>query len=235
MTTDESPDELCHSSGTTNCRRQFVKYVFPFSTCERVNRAPDATIAQPWSVLFNAISCAVILFFLVQTRTWHAFILLGTILAFEGFHLASHWVHLSGAFQTNGIHALTYVINLAIGWAFYRHTRRLPSRGFIAYLLVLVGCDLYALANLPVVVYIATQALIFLSVLVYYYTWLPVSLQNGIVTIALLIFLVIALILNEMYHCTAMLDIYPHFPYHVFIEIAGLALFYVICRNLYRL
>jgi len=40
---------------------------------------------------------------------------------------------------------------------------------------------------------------------------------------------------NEKYNCEKMLKIYPHFPYHIFIEILGIILFYVISSNFYKL
>jgi hypothetical protein len=32
-----------------------------------------------------------------------------------------------------------------------------------------------------------------------------------------------------------MMNIYPNFPYHIFIETIGIILFYVICSNFYKL
>lgn len=86
-----------------------------------------------------------------------------------------------------------------------------------------------------VVYYIFTQALLFLSVLFYYYPFLTKNIQNIIHVIFFLTTLIIILFLNEKYNCEKMLEIYPHFPYHIAIEITGIVLFYVICSNFYKL
>lgn len=85
-----------------------------------------------------------------------------------------------------------------------------------------------------VVFYIFTQALLFLSVLFYYYSYLQKSIQNSIYYIVFLVFLIIILFLNEKYNCKTMMPIYPHFPYHIIIETTGIILFYIICNSFYK-
>ena len=86
-----------------------------------------------------------------------------------------------------------------------------------------------------VVYYIFSQALLFLSVLLYYYPLLPKSIKSKIHIIFVLITVIIILFLNEKYNCEKMMRIYPDFPYHIFIEIVGIVLFYIICSTFYRL
>jgi sulfur relay (sulfurtransferase) DsrC/TusE family protein len=35
---------------------------------------------------------------------------------------------------------------------------------------------------------------------------------------------------NEKLNCTKMLELFPDFPFHAVLEIAGLAIFYFICK-----
>jgi len=85
------------------------------------------------------------------------------------------------------------------------------------------------------VYFLFTQALLFLSVLFYYYPFLPKIIQNKIQIVFLLVTLIIILIFNEKYNCENMMSIYPHFPYHILIEIIGIGLFYIICSTFYTL
>lgn len=88
---------------------------------------------------------------------------------------------------------------------------------------------------MDVVYYISTQSLLLLSVLLYYYPLLSKSIKNKINIISFLIILIIILFLNEKYNCKKMLSIYPHFPYHVLIEIVAIFLFYIVCSTFYKL
>ena len=208
------------------------EYTFPFNTCEKVNKNG---IAQPYSLFFNLINCIIILYFLLQTKNNYTFMLLFLILCFELFHSFSHIVHIKGSIQLNIIHLLTYLINFAFFYLFYSYTKKFPNKIFILYLIVLVCLDIYSLFNLTIIYYLSTQSIIFISLLLYYYRLLPKIIQNCIYQLILLIGFVILLVLNETYNCERMLAFYPHFPYHIFIEITGIVFFYVICSNFYKL
>ena len=208
------------------------EYTFPFNTCEKVNKNG---IAQPYSLFFNLINCIIILYFLLQTKNNYTFMLLFLILCFELFHSFSHIVHIKGSIQLNIIHLLTYLINFAFFYLFYSYTKKFPNKFFILYLIVLVCLDIYSVFNLTIIYYLSTQSIIFISLLLYYYRLLPKFIQNSIYQLILLVGFVILLVLNETYNCERMLEFYPHFPYHIFIEITGIVFFYVICSNFYKL
>ena len=209
-----------------------MDYKFPFDTCETPNKTG---IAQPYSALFNVINCFVIIFFLVKTKNIYAFILLSSILIFEIFHVFSHCVHIKGNIQTNVIHFLAYLINFSFFSLFYNYTNTLPHYGFIIYLLLLICFDIYSIFNLSIVYYFASQSIIFVSLLLFYYPLFPKYIQNAINTIIILVIAIVGLIFNEKYNCNKMLEAYPQFPFHILIEILGIYLFYVICSNFYKL
>lgn len=208
------------------------EYTFPFDTCEISNKNG---IAQPYSALFNIINCIIILFFLFKTKNFYTFILLFSILCFELFHVFSHIIHIEGSIQINVTHFLTYLINFTFFYLFYKYTKTVPSYWFIFYLLILVFFDIYSIFNLTIIYYLLSQSLIFISILLYYFNLLPQFIQKSIYQIIFLVGIIILLFLNEKYNCKKMLAFYPHFPYHIFIEIIGIILFYIISSNFYKL
>jgi len=207
-------------------------YLFPFNTCEKPNKS---IIAQPYSSFFNLITYSIILYFLIFTKTLHAFLLLFCILVFESFHVFSHIVHIKGSIQINITHLLTYVMNIAFFYVFYSYTKKFPSKEFIIYMCFLVILDIYTFSNYPFIYYLTTQSIIFISLLVYYFPLLPKFIKNGIYKIIFLVSIVILLFINETYNCKKMMSFYPHFPYHILIETVGIILFYTICSNFYKL
>ena len=209
-----------------------MKYTFPFNSCEPPNKNG---IAQPYSTFVNLINCFVIVYFLLKTNTNYAFLLLASILCFEIFHLFSHSIHIPGSIQTIVIHTLSYFINISFFYAFYSYTTKIPSTIFIGYLLALIGLDIYALLNLNIFYYVATQSIIFISLLFYYFAWLPDFVQKSMYSIIGCISIILLLILNEKYNCKRMLKTIPRFPFHIFVEIGGIVLFYMICSTFYKL
>lgn len=208
------------------------EYTFPFDTCEIPKKNG---IAQPFSMLFNLLTSIMIFFFLIKAKSIQSFILLLTILSFELFHTFSHSFHLNGNIQINVTHTMTYLINIAFFLLFYKQTHIFPSFSFLFYILLLVIIDIYSVFNLSIVYYLLSQSLIFISILLYYYQYLPGFIQKSIYKISALVILIILLFLNEKYNCKRMLSVYPKFPYHIFIEITGFVLFFIICSNFYKL
>jgi hypothetical protein len=208
------------------------EYTFPFSTCEKPNKNG---IAQPYSAFFNLINCIIILYFLLKTKHYYTFILLFFILCFELFHVFSHSIHITGSIQINITHILSYCINFAFLFFFYSYVKKIPSIWFLIYYAFLIFWDIYTFCNMNVVYYIFSQALLFLSVLLYYYAFLTKDIKNNINIIFFLVMIIILLFLNEKFNCEKMISIYPNFPYHILIEIIGIVLFYIICSSFYKL
>lgn len=208
------------------------EYTFPFNTCEKPNKTG---IAQPYSALFNLINCLIVFYFLLKTKHHYTFILLFSILCFELFHLFSHIIHIQGLMQVNIAHFLTYIVNIAFFYALYSYTNIFPSFLFILYLFVLICIDVYSYLNLSITYYLLSQSAIFISTFLYYIPFLPNYIQNSIYQIIFFISVIVGLVLNEIYNCEKMMKLYPQFPYHIFIETAGIFLFYVICSNFYKL
>lgn len=208
------------------------EYTFPFNTCERPNKSG---IAQPYSAVFNIINCLIILYFLMQTKHNYTFILLFSIFCFELFHSFSHIIHIQGSIQTNITHMLTYFINFSFLYVFYSYTKKFPSNEFMLYLFALICFDIYALFYLSIVFYIFSQAIIMISLLLYYFPLLPKFIQTSVYQIIFFVSVIILLFLNEKYNCERMMSTYPGFPYHIFIEIFGIILFYIVCNIFYKL
>lgn len=208
------------------------EYTFPFNTCEKPSKNG---IAQPYSALFNLINCAIIFYFLLRTKQKYTFLLLFSILCFELFHVFSHSTHVSGSIQINITHILSYCINFAFLFFFYNYLKEIPAIWFIMFYVFLIFFDIYTFCNMNVVYYIFSQALLFLSVLLYYYPLLSKNIKDKINILFFLVILIIILFLNEKYNCEKMMSIYSDFPYHILIEIIGIFLFYIICSTFYKL
>ena len=209
------------------------EYTFPFHTCEK--KTDDGIFAQPYSAIANIITCFIIIYFLLKTENTYSFLLLLSILVFEAFHAFSHMVHIPGTMQINITHTLAYCMNIAFFNVFYNVTHVFPNYLFLIYLCLVVMFDLYAFFNFAFVYYLASSSLIFISILFYYYSLLPESLQTNIYLIIAIVVVVIGMFFNESYNCDKMLSMYPGIPYHIIIEITGMYLFYVICSNFYKL
>ena len=106
---------------------------------------------------------------------------------------------------------------------------------FIIYYILLICFDIYSFIYFNVVFYILSQALLFLSVLIYYYKLMPIKIKKNMYLFIFLTFLVVILFINEKYNCKKMLSLFPHFPYHILIEIVGIVLFYLISSSFYKL
>lgn len=204
---------------------------YPFDTCEK----PQNIIAQPYSVIFNIINALIILYYLYNTHTNHSKILMFSIFLFQCVHIFSHTKHIPGTIQINITHFLSYIMNISFLYVFYKYTDVIPSNILLIVISLFIILDIYAIYNLPVSYLILTQALIFMSSLFYYHNLLPETLQNNIKYIIIVIFIIISLFVNEKINCQKMLNKYPNFPFHIFIEIFGILLFYILCSNFYML
>ena len=208
------------------------EYTFPFNTCEKVNKRG---IAQPYSVLINVLNCLIILYFLIQTKHYYTFILLLSIFLFEAFHVFSHMKHIPGTIQVNITHSLSYAINFSLLYAFYQYTHIFPNNLFLLFYFLLICLDIYLLYHWSIIFYLFSQAALFLSVLFYYYSYLPKSFQKNIFFIFPLVILIILLFINEKTNCQRMLYQFPYFPFHILIEMVGLILFTILCNQFYQL
>jgi hypothetical protein len=204
---------------------------YPFDTCEK----PQNIIAQPYSVIFNIINTIIIFYYLLKTQTNHSKILMFSIFLFQCVHIFSHTKHIPGTIQINITHFLSYFMNIAFLYVFYKYTLVIPANILLLCIFLFIILDIYAIYNLPVSYLILTQSLIFISSLYYYHKLLPDTLQNNIKYIIIVICIIIGLFINEKMNCQKMLNKYPNFPFHIFIEIFGILLFYILCSNFYSL
>lgn len=209
-----------------------TNYTFPFDTCEKPN---NNGIAQPYSVFFNILICILIGRFLQKAKSKQSQILLISILVFELFHAYSHYKHIPGTIQINITHLLAYFMNFAFLFLFYKTTNHFPNECFLLWLLFLVSIDLYLVYNYSFIYYLISMSLIYISLLFYYYSYLPKEVQTNIYYIIFMIALIILLFINEKKNCKKNLAKYPNFPFHIIIEFNGLILFYIICNTFYKL
>lgn len=198
--------------------------IFPFDTCETVNKNG---IAQPYSFAINIITCLII----INSYNKNNNILLLALLLFQIFHTFSHAIHLPGKSQTFIQHLLAYFVNISFLYYLYKQTNILPNRMFLFLLFLLVLFDLYALKNLPLIYYFYSQIVVFGLLYLFYLKKIP-KLQNNFKLLFFLILIISLLALNEKKYCERMLEKYPQFPFHILIEITGSIIFYIFCQNI---
>ena len=206
-------------------------YTFPFSTCEK----PREGISQPFSALFNVLTCSVLLFFLVQTKTFHAFMFLSFLLLFELFHTLSHTIHIPGSFLMTCTHVSGFFVNVSLLYLFYKHTGRLPPYYYFMAILGLLLADIYAFFFLSFIYFSLTQILVFLLVLHFYYPFLSKLMQTNLFWILVSTICIYLAFLNESVNCKTMLKEYPDVPFHLIIEIIGIVPVYLISKTVYNL
>ena len=203
------------------------EFIFPFSTCEKPNKHG---IAQPYSVAVNVVSIFIIFYFLCQVKNIYTFFLILSLLAFECVHTFSHVIHLPSYIQINIIHCLAYIINFCYLLTFYNYTHKAPSLIFTIILVILLLFDIYSFLFLSFVFYFSSSLLIFFSIFIYYYKYLPKDKQHYIVIILFLGISIMFFFYNEKMNCKKMLETFPNFPFHAPLEIAGLFIFYFMCK-----
>ena len=198
-------------------------YTFPFDTCETPRQ--DSIVAQPYSVLVNLVSCAILSCFLILARRPSTKITLLAILLFESWHTWSHSNHLQGMIQLNVVHGLAYLINFSFLWLMYDLSKKRPlSPIAITSILFIILLDIYSFCCLPFLYYLSTQVLFLFLILMLYRHLIPTVYLSCLV---ILIVFLIGLIVNESAHCKRMMA-YWSFPYHIFIEITGTLIFFCI-------
>ena len=202
-------------------------YLFPFSTCEKPYRF-SKIIAQPWSTFFNAIGTLIVLFFLVRTKKWYPFLFLLSIFFFEAFHTFSHAVHLQNFKQVNVLHILAYISIVFLFLSFYTNTNTKGNSWIFGFIILLSLVDFYSFLYLPFIYYFTTLLILFITIMVYFYSSFSSVQKSAILKIIGITFVIVGLVYNEKFNSERMLDWMPDFPFHIFVEIFGAIAFYLI-------
>ena len=209
-----------------------MTYTFPFDTCEKPQ---ESGVAQPFSVAVNIITCSIVLFFLLRTKSRHAFLLLLALLIFEVFHTFSHFIHIKGPIQYTITHVAGFLFNVAWLNFLYRHTKVLPNPHFLAFLCGILVCDVYAFLNLSFIYFILTQICFFLAILFFYYPLLNRAVKTNLNMILASVFFIYLAFVNEKMNCENMLRRFPNFPFHVIIEAFSIIPIFILSKTFYSL
>lgn len=208
-------------------------YTFPFDTCEKPNK--DGLVAQPYSVIVNIITCSIVFYFLTLTTTYRAFFLLLSLLIFELFHTLSHFIHIEGKFLYTITHISGFLVNLSFLNFLYNYTGVFPSNSYLLFLGCILVADLFCFFNLSFIFFVATQILLFLAILVYYYNLLPSNIKYRIKLLVFSTILIYLLFVNEKMNCKKMMKMFPSFPFHMIIEIVSIIPIYFLSDTFYSL
>jgi|LauGreDrversion2_6_1035139.scaffolds.fasta_scaffold01407_1 hypothetical protein len=205
-----------------------MSFNFPYDTCEASNQ--DSFVKQPFSFGVGILTLLILSWFIYNAKTVQSKVLLGTLFAFEAFHAYSHMVHVQDFVQTRVIHGLAYFVNAALLWSLSSSTRHFPEVWIIALLIGIVALDIYAFLYMPLVAYISTQFLLFFVIIAYFLRWLPVTVKQWIPWLSVIMIFIVILEINEQVNCTSLMQWAPWFPWHIFIELAGLTAIIIIAN-----
>ena len=207
-------------------------YTFPFDTCETPQ---ESGIAQPYSVFVNIITCSIVLYFLVKTKSSHAFLLLLALFIFELFHTLSHFTHIKGKFLYTATHITGFLVNISFLNFLYRYTHVFPNIYYIGLICFILICDAYAFFNLSFIYFVLTQIILFITILFYYYPLLNKNIKTNLKIILVTTFLIYLAFVNEKMNCKKMLSAFPHFPFHMIIEALSIVPIYILSNTFYGL
>ena len=220
-----------------------MSYTFPYDTCEYVVTIFDGVKTQPISTFLNSVNCVFIYRKLRLCSRISTKSVIASVLLFELFHMLSHLVHIDGGLQTNLVHFSAYCVNVSLLCRFNElktETAIIPStvfdteigflqkyynHFFLTYLFCLVCFDIYGFFFLSVIEYLTTQVIIFASLLIFYYKYIPSSVKHNTIAIVSLSGLIVSLFLIEEKYCVQMIAKQKIIPFHAIIEILGILLF----------
>jgi len=208
-------------------------YTFPFDTCETPK---GKFFAQPYSVTINFISTLIVIYFLYNTHTLHAFLLFLSLLLFDLSHTFSHFIHINPGIQITLVHVLAYFLNFAFFMHFINIQKKIPSNAkIIIFLIIILAFDIYAFFNLSLLYYILTQILFFFSIFIYYYASLSKEIEKNLNILLIIIGIIYLGFINEAFKCKKMLEKIPNFPFHAIIEILILCAVYFFSISFYNI
>ena len=199
-----------------------TSFNFPFSTCETCKSSGHPV--QPWSTLVNAISTIILIVAATLARQVPIKIALSSFALFEAWHTFSHFTHLNNINHTNVVHVLSYGMSFASLYAILTLSKSNMTAWNIWVLIVLIGIDVYAWLIIKGILPIFTSLGIFAFIISSQYAKLPSRFKSCLPYMLGGVVLLLGLLVNEIVNCERMMDSYK-FPYHVLVEIVGLALF----------
>jgi hypothetical protein len=196
-------------------------FLFPFTTCENVNRNG---IAQPYSAIINIITFFTLVLLTFVAKTLPVKLMLSVYAAFEAWHAFSHMKHIPGVLQTNVVHVLGYMMAFATLNAILYLSNSRPSIALMGIISFAVIVDIYVFYFVKGVYTVFTGLLIFAAVVLGSYSKIPHVLKIYIPYLIIGLIALFGLFINETYNCEKMLR-YRLYPYHAAIEILGFVLF----------
>jgi len=202
------------------------QFKFPRDTCEQIRK--NSYIKQPYSFAIGVFTTIYLITLVINAKNMAVWFVFATLLAFEIAHTFSHAFHFSDNIQTNTIHVLAFISNIAFINYFYNITGKFPNTMFLVIDGGIILFDQYAFHNLGFVWYLGSQLLLFAMPLIYYYSILPKKIKNIIPILLLLLITIMILEANELFNCKTLLAKYPDVPFHFAVEFIGLILFYLI-------
>lgn len=235
-TVNQNDSTINQVDAFSNIENFETKFVFPYNTAEKVNE--DSIVKQPYSAFVNAITCIMILYFLLKTKTFHGFLLIFSILLFELFHTFSHIIHLKHIYylQSQVLHSIALIVNATLIYSFCKYSKKDLPVGLVIFITLLLGFDNYAFRNLHISYYINTQIIIFFTIIYYYYSYIKKFFTPFKIKLYITGFIIGYLaFMNETVNGEYMMKNYSNIPFHVIVELSIFVIFYSFTSSLYKI
>lgn len=233
---NENNDTINQVDAFTNIENFETSFVFPYNTAEKVRE--DSIVKQPYSAFINAITCIMILYFLLKTKTFHGFLLIFSVLLFELFHTFSHTIHLKHIYylQSQILHSIALIVNATLIYSFSKYSKKDLPLGIVIFIILLLGFDNYAFRNLHISYYINTQIIIFFTIIYYYYPYIKKFFTPFKIKLYITGFVIGYLaFMNETVNGEYMMKHYSNIPFHVIVELSIFVIFYSFTSSLYKI
>jgi len=206
-------------------------FAFPFTTCEEPDK--NSWIMQPVSTAINLISCIILYYYVILSKSLQVKLLLSSFIAFQLWHAFSHAKHIDSLIQSNMAHILLYVISILLFWTITFLLQKKLSVMMIILLFIAILFDMYIWLYVRGIWMIISGLFILILIMGIHYPNFPKYFKTATIWLILGTCILILVVYNEKKNCKKMMQLIK-FPYHAFIEIIGLLLFTVLSHYLVR-
>jgi len=130
---------------------------------------------------------------------------------------------------------LAYFLNFALFYALSKYTNVMPPFLVILFFLLIIVFDIYAYLHLSILYYLLSQIVLTISILCFYYKFLPNLMKNRLFLLFFFIGIIYLGFINEVMNCKTMLKLYPNFPFHAIVEGFILIAVFLFCLIFYTI
>jgi hypothetical protein len=209
-------------------------YTFPFNTCEIPNRNKNS-IAQPYSVSINTITCIMIIYFILKSDNVYSTMFLASVFIFSLFHTLSHAFHIDdSSIQFLLTHLSAIVSSLLLVRLLQYVTSYFLNSWQTIGLLCLYLIDFSLIYyNVSHIYNILVFLVILFSIMGIFYKYTPIKTKLNIMYIIGFSCITLFFECIEVVFCQSLLQKYGAIPFHTLVELFGGISIVLLCNSFY--